>query len=485
MFVDSDELRDQVSDIYDAILQLRGGGVGLVLVTRAYLSRKYCLAELRALMEFARLRQNEERNSEAITLRIMCLEAPEGAQTGVTKVLNCARERSQNGRYYPFVNGFEDFIIGAVNIELDTKNPQVPMAEQISNIVWEYWNEDNSRPSLGGRRDIAFLDMQRFFDHEDRRDLGRALGTVVEHHEEIQDVIAKAMGNGVISFYNLGPLLNACAVCGNGDAAAQAVLAFTRRWSSSSWSWSRNSHEGFRNSVREADEALEEVLSAEPAPDLRHTQNPAPPPGDPRYTVFISAEENDTAISGALYQSLSERNIGTYIDDTKQTHVAPNAATEQMYLALASARIVVFILSPHFVANDGVMNVLKYFLTRYDTGSVEDRNRSTILPVFYRVSREDCMNRMLFDWTRPDGTSFFQSQGFYDTNQTRQSAEAVVLQRLRRLMQFPGIEKVFGQWNKLHRDGEPLPGIEPREIPQFVEQIREKVIEARTRIENQ
>lgn len=69
IFFDEDNVRGHVpSDIFTAVLQLRGGGFGLCLLSPRFFDFPWCLAEVSALLSTHRERRN------GIRLRFMCLD---------------------------------------------------------------------------------------------------------------------------------------------------------------------------------------------------------------------------------------------------------------------------------------------------------------------------------------------------------------------------------------------------------------------------
>lgn len=253
MFVDSKVRSEHVSDLFKAILQLRGGGLALILLTVEYFESKYCLAELRALLDMAHLQNHPTSSSEAISLRVVSLEPPRDGKSGIDIVLETVRQMRQDDKAYPFVDGLNDFVLQSIAPSICDCTI---VADQIVGEVWRYWDDPEICPTLGADAEGSFSDMQRFFEPSERHKVGRALGVLVEPRDEIGDIITKACKAKVISFDNLDLLLRACEVCIDARSSERAIHFFQRKWHSGRWDWSLSAVKQLKHYVSEASNLL-------------------------------------------------------------------------------------------------------------------------------------------------------------------------------------------------------------------------------------
>lgn len=253
IFVDSKVRSERVSDVFEAILQLRGRGLALILLTVEYFESKYCLAELRALLDLAHLKDHPTRSSEAISLRVVCLEPPQDGNSGIDIVLGKVRQMRRDGMAYPFVEGLNDFVMQSIT---PTTSDGAAVADTIVEEVWRYWDDPQICPTLGADAESSFRDMQRFFEPSERHKLGRALGVLVEPRDEVGDIITKARKARLIDFDNLDLLLRACEVCVDARMAERSIGFFQRKWCSVGWDWSLSSVRQLKQYVSEASNML-------------------------------------------------------------------------------------------------------------------------------------------------------------------------------------------------------------------------------------
>lgn len=248
VFYDEREIEGHWPDYLSrAVLQLRGGGVALVLLTADFLSRKYCLAELRAFLELERLRTVPGRESEAVEIRVVVLDlhhraVPDALQGAAVKDFIGSKLRE----------------IQCKRLTVETRSTGAQVVKEICGRVEKYWHERRGM-CLGGEIGVCVDYLARFFSESACHPVARALGLRNDDFREgmtVPSIFSKALmlGRFSDSFY-LDALSSAAA-----DVDAKAALeAFRRKWNSDAWIWSLDPE---KNDVclprffREAGEAL-------------------------------------------------------------------------------------------------------------------------------------------------------------------------------------------------------------------------------------
>lgn len=210
-------------DIAKAMLQLRGGGVAFILLTRGYLSSEYCLAELRLFLHLAKLAKDDQRKDEAITIRIVCLDLS----------VETVKSALEDPVLEPFVSGLTQFQWQTVTHESTLE----VVLSQICEHVLQHWRENRS--ICLGRDQYDCLDYLRTFfvpDSVYTHSVSRALGVrdVPQQDGQIISIFTHALRHNLLSGYHLNELIRAITVV---DAKA-AVRSYRRKWISDSWSWS-------------------------------------------------------------------------------------------------------------------------------------------------------------------------------------------------------------------------------------------------------
>lgn len=150
IFFDEENVRGHVpSDIFTAVLQLRGGGFGLCLITPRFFDFPWCLAEVAALLRTHRDRRN------AVRLRFMCLDC-----------------KPEDVLYHENVRYFID------ELRAHSMLPSVSVytcsraVEQLTDFIFTVWDGHDGladrRPSVLGRtRHESMNHLQQFYLHPD------------------------------------------------------------------------------------------------------------------------------------------------------------------------------------------------------------------------------------------------------------------------------------------------------------------------------
>lgn len=273
IFLDSEQLSSHIDDLFNAILQLRGGGIALVLLTRDYLRSPYCLAELRAFLHLNSLRSNFRMSDEAISIKVVSLEpdvhTPQGVKTGVDIVLADVRRMEHEPALKPFVQGLKHLVFN----KIDHQSTDEDAADQVCASVMKDLQSELTDSCLGESKHLSFIDMCRFFVDADVDSLSEELELNVSENTYIVRLMLKARKNGVASYENVDRLLDAAQKCRCSDACVAAVGGYKRKWCSKRWSWTaahRNNLNGFLEEGREALQSLQTAIPTVP-PDLTLT----------------------------------------------------------------------------------------------------------------------------------------------------------------------------------------------------------------------
>lgn len=187
VFFDEHLIGSQSPDcLSNAVLQLRGGGVALVLLTAEYLNCKYCLAELRAFLNLERLRFIDGREFEAIQIRVVVLEGNEQA----------LHDALQGDALKEFVG------TDLENIQrrpLENRRTRGVVVNAICEQVMKIWR-DNKGMCLGGLLD-SVDHLAGFFDVDDCESIVRKLVFQTANFREltVSSVFCTALGMGKFS----------------------------------------------------------------------------------------------------------------------------------------------------------------------------------------------------------------------------------------------------------------------------------------------
>lgn len=113
------------------------------------------------------------------------------------------------------------------------------------------------------------------------------------------------------------------------------------------------------------------------------------------YRVFIShAGEDKFTLAQPLFEKLESKGLSPFLDvraflPGDQSHHVMNSAME-------TAPVGVFILSPEFLAKGWTMKELECFVGRFDQARAANAKPALLLPVFYRLSKEECTDPDVF-----------------------------------------------------------------------------------------
>ena len=154
------------------------------------------------------------------------------------------------------------------------------------------------------------------------------------------------------------------------------------------------------------------------------------------YDVFIShAGEDKDTIAEPLCNELTARNphIRAFLDRPELPY--GRDSHDHMINAMNTARCGVFILSPEFAAKEWPMKELDCFLKRQ-----EENNPPAMLPVFYRLTWGEC--GLSYDIFFKKYKKYFEDKRdkFHERVQAGEISEEGVMQSLKRLRTFRGVE---------------------------------------------
>ena len=248
VFLDDRELSGKLSqELYHAILQTRGNGVALCILTRAYLRRRACLSELLSFLELDRRRKRGNSHSMDgavghIKLRLVCLE-----EDGVGNILSDPLVQ----RYLPDLEKYR--------IHQIKGNTMSVISEEISDIVWKSWT--GQQPTiLGGSVQESFLDLCTFFSDDDVPLAKMVLDLPNESRaSDVIDVLHQWRERA--GFYNVEPLHKLAVRIRRADSEALSAMinAYHEKWiGSSRWSWDQSEADQLLAKEREAQEIIEQ-----------------------------------------------------------------------------------------------------------------------------------------------------------------------------------------------------------------------------------
>lgn len=227
VFFDHREMEGHWKDyLAKAILQLRGGGVALVLLTAKYLRRKYCLAELRAFLDLERMTTVPGRASEAVHIIVVNLEQEKHA------VRNALR--------YDAIKDFIGDKLGRIQwtpLSVETRGNSAQVVNEICRRVEKYWHD---RPHIClGREPADCLDyLADVFSASRCETISRKLGLLPADLREGMTVLSifhKALEKRRFADQHYLSKLSEAAP---DDLAREALAAFGRKWISDTWEWS-------------------------------------------------------------------------------------------------------------------------------------------------------------------------------------------------------------------------------------------------------
>lgn len=211
-------LNEELSQIFRAVLQTRGGGLAVFLLTSTYFKRDWCVAELGALLHIYRTSRD---TSAAINVRFFCLE------------------EVNNVRYDPyFLHLFEEVgRMPLLRVEVTTLRETSFHLEEKIRQAWD--RAEPSRPTiLGGDRDASMAALQRFFSEDDLA----AFRTVLKQRNisSVSDafMVAETLGKfGPDDLDGLETVIRRGSNLGR-QQKRDAVAAYRRKWlGTESWDW--------------------------------------------------------------------------------------------------------------------------------------------------------------------------------------------------------------------------------------------------------
>lgn len=273
VFYDHDEIWGRFrDDLSNAVLQLRGGGIALVLVSGKYWKQKYCLGELRAFLELEKLRNVPGRESEAIEICVVHLDSdPSSVRSAVADPL-----------LKPFIGELGRFQFH----QLTRSSTRALALQQICDPVFDYWRKKQSL-CLGKEMHVSAGFLHSFFNTAGVTLIAKSFGIRDQEGMTTWSIFDQALRHGAMSVQNLNALFEAT----RDVYAKAAVRAFQRKWIPDGWSW--NIEDSCENDIcltRSIEEAAN-VLGCRETASVTST-SAALAPADQTTTLLNSYELN-------------------------------------------------------------------------------------------------------------------------------------------------------------------------------------------------
>lgn len=228
VFFDEGSVSGRLDSIFDCILQTRGGGIAVFLLTKKFFRQSFCLAELKSCLDIAA----NARHGEGIQIRLLSLEAD---------VVNMILNDPFMIEHFP---NLRDHVVH--EIKADTV---VAMAKAIAELTWKGWlrpGPGENPAVLGMNEETCFQDLRRFFDRSDhlRRAYLPILKSVLQvpNATDVASAFETALDDNTIRYDNVDVLREVIRL---GPAAYRvvnegAVASFERKWGSQKWEWGAN-----------------------------------------------------------------------------------------------------------------------------------------------------------------------------------------------------------------------------------------------------
>lgn len=204
------------SEVPDAILQTRGGGMALFLLTDAFLDSEQCGIELRC---FLRLRMKEQYDEKAM-LRLVCV--------GMTP-----DEFRQDVRAQELVSRLDGCHLHSI-----TLGSLAEMKAQIVELVFKEWELSNV---LGATREASVRDLFSLFPETDFPIAAIVLGVEGPRPRSMNEICHEALSSRKLGRPRDSDLLRDILTLGsglNGDRKRAGLHAYICKWESSEyWEW--------------------------------------------------------------------------------------------------------------------------------------------------------------------------------------------------------------------------------------------------------
>lgn len=165
------------------------------------------------------------------------------------------------------------------------------------------------------------------------------------------------------------------------------------------------------------------------------------------FTFFIShagPDKNDIALP--LCGKLEERGKLSFVD-IKGIQPGQNAP-KRMQKAIQKAKVAIFIMSPEFAARKWPMKELIAFQKRVEEAEGNNGVAPELLPVYYRLTREECKDPNLLKFKTEDGHSLFHREGFCDLVRQEEMNWVTVHNALKKLAEQSGLKNRSGVRNR-------------------------------------
>lgn len=220
IFLDSDSLHQEVSDIFPAILQTRGRGLALFLLTKKYLRRKWCLTELRSFLYLHEQAHNQQLQSADVKLRFIVL----GDNAG---------DILEDPHIDRLCKQLPKFTL-RTNVRVTTLEET---STELSRKVREAWVEDGIPTIWGRTRDISFLELQSFFT---RDDLDKFRAVLKINETTIANAFSEAELRSLVTDQDVSNLYRVVRRCcpATKERKKNAVESFELKWGEGTkWTW--------------------------------------------------------------------------------------------------------------------------------------------------------------------------------------------------------------------------------------------------------
>lgn len=157
-------------------------------------------------------------------------------------------------------------------------------------------------------------------------------------------------------------------------------------------------------------------------------------PSIPDTTVFISrAREQEYEVAYPFHDFLRQAGLHSvpYVE-----HLVGSGRPihEQLFAALQKCAVVVFVLSPDFVSKKWPMWELIQSLKRKCEARERGEREPMLLPLFYKLSVEECINGKLCETHRET----FERNGFFEESGPKRCSREEMLGAVRELSSYPG-----------------------------------------------
>lgn len=147
--------------------------------------------------------------------------------------------------------------------------------------------------------------------------------------------------------------------------------------------------------------------------------------------MICHAGSDKDSLAIPVYHALKKKGVDTFIDKL-ELKAGDDARSKMTYVA-KTAQIGVFILSPEFCERKSTFEELRTFMDRRRKALEQGQEPPVILPVFYKMTPNDCSNPDLYQHP------VFHSKDFFSTERQKQTPQDVVMKYIRELSELSGV----------------------------------------------